>query len=106
MMFFPPGIGLTGIYGSDADDDAPIGSVTLKIEQEIDPLFFSATWTIRARIGERIVARSSEYDKPLANGYVQQWARAFIRTNKNKLKQLGVDVVCEYKAFGGAERDL
>lgn len=94
------------------DDDEehtypPIGSSTLTVQAEEFTLFFSAEWTIRARVNGYVVAESSYHPENPTQATVNRWARAYIRKDADRLTKLGVDVKKEYVGtFGGVDRDL
>lgn len=93
------------------DEEAPetiptAGSANLIIEDKCEALFFSAEWTVVARVNGKELARSMAQDHTHTVPFVQRWARQMIRTNKARLRRLGVDVEATYIKWGGILEDL
>lgn len=98
------------------DEDPPpstiptAGSADLEVEDHMDALFLSATWTLVARVkdnrGTLVLQRSTESNKAHSEAFKKRWTRQFIRQNKARLRRLGVDVESTYKAWGGILEDL
>ena len=89
------------------EDEEIIPPAILVIKEEYEPLFFSASWTIRAYVNDIVIAESLPSDNARSEGAIRQWARAFIRGTQGKLTARGVDVVKEYtEKWGGLGRDL
>jgi len=94
----------------DDGDDRPTwpspGSANLVIEDKYEPLFTSATWTIRATVNGTVISESTSAPKSHSEAFVKRWARQMIRTQYDRLRQLGVDADSEYVKWGGIPDDL
>jgi hypothetical protein len=98
------------------DEDPPpstkrlLGSAKLEIEDKMEALFTSATWTLTASVvdnrGKTVIARSTEGPKAHTRWFTMRWAREAIRSNKRQLRKLGVDVDAAYVLWGGKLEDL
>lgn len=91
----------------DFDDNTEITlyvkfSVAVKHEQ----LFYSADWTITVHIGEKLYATSLSTHQEPSKTFVNMWVRNLIRTRKNELTRLHVNVEGEYTKLGGVSQDL
>lgn len=84
----------------------PAGSAVLVVEDKYEPLFISATWSIVAKVGQVVLARSKPADKAHSPAFVKRWTRQLIRTKYAALRRLGVDADGEYVNLGGDVRDL
>ena len=86
------------------------GSATFVVEDKMDALFYSATWTLIATVkdsnGEIVIAQSTESKKAHSAGFLKRWARAWIRTHQRRLRKMGVDVDAVYVGYGGMLEDL
>jgi hypothetical protein len=96
-----------------SDDEEPVpetlptpGSAKLVIEDKCEALFFSAEWTIRATVGKHELAASTPRDKTHTGPFIKRWTRQMIRSNKARLRRLGVDVEATYLFWGGVLEDL
>ena len=78
----------------------------LVIEDKYQPLFLTADWTLVATVGDVEVGRSSPSPHAHSDAFIKRWARQLIRSNKDRLRQLGVDVSAAYLSWGGALDDL
>lgn len=99
------------IWGlTPAENDTPTmpppGSVSLEINEDYEPCFFSATWTIRARVNGVVLDQSETISQSRITSDVKLWARSFIYKWQRKLRELGVDVEKEYESWGGLAKDL
>lgn len=102
-----------GIFGGISFDEEPApetlpnpGSAFLVVEDKCDALFFSATWTLRATVGKHVLAESTARDKTHTGPFTKRWTRQMIRSNKARLRRLGVDVEATYLTWGGSLVDL
>jgi len=84
----------------------PPGSADLLIEDEMDALFTSATWTVRARVNGNVMWESKSTDASHGDAFILQWSRFVIRRYNEKLRELGIDVDREYCRHGGKLEDL
>lgn len=106
MMFGWP------IADLDEDEDEvpktwpPAGSAALVIREEKDELFFSAEWTVRARVDGKIMWESKPQGAARWKDEVDLWARRIIRTHYRRLRELGVDADAVYALHGGNTADL
>lgn len=86
------------------------GSATLEIEDKMDALFISATWSLiaiaRDGRGDTVLAKSTESQKAHSAAFMKRWTRQVIRSNKKKLRKMGVDVEATYLKWGGDLEDL
>lgn len=82
------------------------GSAHLVIEDKCEALFISAEWTIKATVGKHEIAKSTSSSKAHTVPFIKRWARQVIRTNKARLRRLGVDVEAVYVQWGGILEDL
>jgi len=86
-------------------DVAPVPPI-LTIEERFEPMFTSATWTIIARVGDHIVAKSDEFSSRPPKDFVMTWARVQVSTYREFLQDIGIDVYSEYEKYGGNRDDL
>ena len=97
-------------FGVNTNDDRPTwpapGSAQLVVEDKYEPLFISATWTIKATVNGELISRSSESRKAHSDAFIKRWTRQVIRSNYERLRQLGVDAESEYTKWGGLLEDL
>lgn len=105
MMGFPFGLPEEG-NESERKTWPPAGSADLTIDEEMDALFFSATWTIRARVAGEVIWESKPRVHAQGDALMRQWARFIIRRFYDRLRELGVDADAEYLKFGGKADDL
>lgn len=107
-MLFTPGMldPFTLDYDGDRPTWPPVGTRELVIEDKCEALFYSAVWTVQARVDDQVLARSPSTDNNHSHSYVRRWARQAIRSRYIKLRQLGVDADSEYVKFGGKPEDL
>lgn len=100
---------------SDFDDDVernerktwpPPGTATLVIEEKVEPLFISMTWTLKASVDGTLIAESSISRKPHNRSFIDWWARQQIKLRYELLRQMGVDAEREYVRYGGSIDDL
>lgn len=101
-MFFLP------TYDDDEQPETwlPCGSSTLTFSCVYEPMFFSAVWFVEARLNDKRVFKSVEYDKSISSGEVRQWARALIRNKQLLFKRNGVDIDKVYISYGGELSDF
>lgn len=106
-MMFSPGI-LDGwdFETGDRPTWPPVGTRLLVVEDRCDALFFTATWTVVAKVDDEIVSQSSEANHAHSQSFIKRWARQAIRSNYVHLRQLGVDADKDYVSFGGKAQDL
>lgn len=93
-------------FGDDRPTWPPPQMGLLSVEDKFEPLFTSATWTVIAKVGDVIIARTREADKSHSEAFIRRWTRQMIRKNYEKLRQLGVDAEGEYVNWGGDLEDL
>jgi len=100
-------------FGLSLDDEEPApetlptpGSAHLVIEDKCEALFFSAEWTLRATVGKHELAASTPRSSTHTGPFIKRWARQMIRSNKARLRRLGVDVEATYLSWGGVLEDL
>jgi len=96
---------------SFSDEEEPItqpmiGSAHLVVEDKCMPLFITAEWAIIAKVGEFELGRSSSIPKAHTDPFIKRWTRQLIRSNKARLRRLGVDVEATYLQWGGILDDL
>ncbi len=86
------------------------GSSTLVIEDKMDALFTSAEWTLIATVkqtnGDVIITKSTTVPKAHTLPFTKRWARQVIRSNKKRLRRMGVDVDSVYLKWGDILEDL
>ena len=106
------GFGMLDFSGYiESDDDEPEtvpspGSAHLVVIDKCEALFISATWAIVATVGKHELGRSTSIDKTHSDAFIKRWTRQLIRSNKVRLKRLGVDVPATYLSWGGVLDDL
>ncbi len=106
-MFTPCSLDGWDLDGSeDRPTWPPTGSRKLVVEDKYEALFFSATWTVEAKVDDEVIARSEASDRSHSGAFVRQWTRQMIRSMYVKLRQLGVDADADYVAYGGLPEDL
>jgi len=99
-------------FGLSSDDEDPPetlptpGSAHLVIEDKCDALFFSAEWSILATVGKHVLAKSTPRGSTHMGPFIKRWTRQVIRSNKARLRRLGVDVEATYLSWGGVLEDL
>ena len=110
MFFFPPPYQQTTFLDDDDNNVPtwpPVGTASLKITEDCDAIFFSATWSFRARVNGTVMYESTAADHPRSRKELENWARLYITQNYTKLRQLGVDADKEYvETWGGSKNDL
>jgi len=95
------------IESDDEPETAPCpGSAHLVVIDKCEALFISATWAIVATVGKHELGRSTSIDKSHSDAFIKRWTRQLIRSNKVRLKRLGVDVPATYLSWGGVLDDL
>jgi hypothetical protein len=107
--FFDPNFGQLDFDLNTSDDRPtwpPPGSAHLVVEDKYEPLFTSATWTIRATVNGQIISESTTATKAHSDAFLKRWTRQMIRTNYERLRQLGVDADSEYVKWGGLPDDF
>lgn len=82
------------------------GTAHLKVEDKCDALFITAEWTLIATVGRHEMGRSTTISKPHSDAFIKRWTRQLIRTNKARMRRLGVDVEATYLQWGGILQDL
>lgn len=86
------------------------GSSTFHVEDKITPLFISATWVLTATVkdnnGEIVIHKSSDSPTAHTQSFIKRWARQVIRSNKDQLRKMGVDVEKAYQEWDGEVDDL
>jgi|SRR5579863_2392773 len=86
------------------------GSATFDVEDKMEALFVSAEWTLIATVknnlGVKEIARSTTVPKAHTAPFTKRWTREVIRSNKKKLRKMGVDVEATYAKWGGKLEDL
>lgn len=108
--------------GTDVDDlidavEEPIpptqpspGQATLVVEDKMDALFISATWTLVARVksaaGTIVVNTFGPDNSPHDAAFTRRWVRQYVRQNKRYLRSKGVNVNSTYAKWGGDVGDL
>jgi hypothetical protein len=92
----------------DLDDvpTSPVPAATFEVAEEQQSLFFSASWTLVARINGSVVGRSAVKGSTHSRAEVARWAREFIRGHAWALRSGGVKVEPEYVRWGGDASDL
>jgi len=94
----------------DMDTIPAPGSGELLVEDRYEPMFFTADWIIYANItvGNSLKAswRSRSAGEARLPEEIAQWTRALIRKEMKTMLNLGVDIVTEYRKFGGNEGDF
>lgn len=93
-------------FDEEEENYAPAGSAELIIEHKQFALFLTSEWKIIARVGEKHIAVTDSIDHPHSKEFIKRWTLSTIRTNKEQLKKLGVDVEKTYLKFGGNIYDL
>jgi hypothetical protein len=78
------------------------------VEGVFIPLFTSAFWVVEMRVGQTVVAKSSESNVRHTPIFIKVWTRSIIRDASYtvKLRALNVDVKAEYVRFGGDPSDV
>lgn len=106
------GFGELDFSGMGLDEEPPpetlpmAGSAHLVVEDKYEPLFTTAEWTVIATVGQHELARSTPRAQAHGEAFVKRWTRQFIRSNKARLRRLGVDVEKTYVDWGGILEDL
>lgn len=100
-----------GCLDADVEEPAPDtvplpGSAHLVVEDKYMPLFTSAEWVIIATVGEHEIGRSTAKGCAHTDPFVKRWTRQLIRSNRARLRRLGVDVEKTYLQWGGILEDL
>ena len=90
----------------DSEPETKRSSVSFTVTDNYEVLFLTTSWTLYAKVGNTIIASSKPHDNQHAESYINVWARQVIKTNKEKLESLGVDVGFEYSRFGGVKEDI
>lgn len=92
----------------EAPETIPIvGSAHLRVDDVCEALFFSAEWSIVAKVGQHELGRSTPSSTPHSVAFIKRWARQLVRANKARLQRLGVDVARTYvDDWGGIAEDL
>lgn len=95
----------------DDDDELPetwlpCGSSNLTFSCVYEPMFFSAVWFVEARLNDKRIFKSKEYDKSISQGELRQWARALMRNKQQLFKRNGVDLDKTYVSHGGEISDF
>jgi hypothetical protein len=80
------------------------------VEDKMEALFTSAEWTLVATVktpqGEVEITRSTTIRTTHTQPFTKRWARQVIRSNKRRLRKMGVDVDSTYVSWGGLLEDL
>lgn len=80
-------------------------SVIFKVIDKKDELFYSISWSLVATVDGKEFALSRS-NKKHSHAYLFMWTRQLLRSNKDVLTKMGVNVEQEYANFNGRTEDL
>jgi hypothetical protein len=84
----------------------PPGIAQLIVEDKSLMLFLTVEWTITARVGSFVIARSTVASQSHSTPEMRRWARQLIRSRYVAIRRMGVDVDAAYVGYGGELDDL
>jgi hypothetical protein len=74
---------------------------TLECKQEWVPLFYSASWMVRAYVNGKLFKESDGKDEQWNDKDMSAWIRKMLAEDSDKLEEQGINTKSEYEKWGG-----